>query len=56
VKQYARLGPEIQDALERYAADVRSGSFPEDKHTYSIPEEELELFEATLEERAREHH
>jgi 3-methyl-2-oxobutanoate hydroxymethyltransferase len=56
VKQYARLGPEIQDALERYAADVRTGAFPEDKHTYSIPEEELEQFEALLEERAPEHH
>jgi 3-methyl-2-oxobutanoate hydroxymethyltransferase len=56
VKQYARLGPEIQSALERYAADVRSGAFPEDQHTYSIPEEELALFEAGLESRAREHH
>jgi 3-methyl-2-oxobutanoate hydroxymethyltransferase len=56
VKQYAQLGPEIQSALERYAADVRSGAFPEDQHTYSIPEEELELFEAGLESRAREHH
>jgi 3-methyl-2-oxobutanoate hydroxymethyltransferase len=56
VKQYARLGPEIQAALESYAADVRSGAFPEEKHTYGIPEEELALFEAGLEQRAREHH
>ena len=56
VKQYARLGPEIQAALESYAADVRSGAFPEEKHTYGIPEEELALFEAGLEERAHEHH
>jgi 3-methyl-2-oxobutanoate hydroxymethyltransferase len=55
VKQYARLGPEIQAALERYAADVRTGAFPEDKHTYSIPEEELGLFLADLEQRAHEH-
>jgi 3-methyl-2-oxobutanoate hydroxymethyltransferase len=56
VKQYARLGPEIQSALERYAADVRSGAFPEDQHTYAIPEEELALFEAALlEERAHQH-
>jgi 3-methyl-2-oxobutanoate hydroxymethyltransferase len=52
VKQYARLGPEIQSALERYAADVRSGSFPEDKHTYSIPDEELAGFEAAIGETA----
>jgi 3-methyl-2-oxobutanoate hydroxymethyltransferase len=48
VKQYARLGPEIQTALEQYAADVRSGAFPEAQHTYGIPEEELALFEAGL--------
>jgi 3-methyl-2-oxobutanoate hydroxymethyltransferase len=56
VKQYARLGPEIQGALERYAADVRSGAFPEAQHTYGIPDEELALFEAELEQRAHEHH
>ena len=56
VKQYARLGPEIQGALERYATDVRSGTFPEPQHTYGIPEEELALFEEGLEQRAHEHH
>jgi 3-methyl-2-oxobutanoate hydroxymethyltransferase len=56
VKQYARLGPEIQGALERYAADVRSGAFPEAQHTYGIPDEELVLFETELEQRAHEHH
>jgi len=48
VKQFAQLGPEIQRALEAYAADVRSGSFPEAQHTYSMPEEELEAFESGL--------
>jgi len=56
VKQYAQLGPEIQSALESYAADVRSGAFPEAQHTYGIPEEELALFESELEQRAHEHH
>jgi 3-methyl-2-oxobutanoate hydroxymethyltransferase len=56
VKQYARLGPQIQAALERYAADVRSGAFPEAQHTYGIPEEELALFEAELDQRTHEHH
>jgi 3-methyl-2-oxobutanoate hydroxymethyltransferase len=54
VKQYARLGPAIQSALERYANDVRSGAFPEEQHTYSIPAEELELFETELEVDQRE--
>jgi 3-methyl-2-oxobutanoate hydroxymethyltransferase len=44
VKRYAELAPEIQGAIERYAADVRSGVFPGEEHTYSIPEEELAAF------------
>jgi 3-methyl-2-oxobutanoate hydroxymethyltransferase len=44
VKRYAELAPEIQGAIERYAADVRSGAFPGEEHTYSIPEEELAAF------------
>jgi 3-methyl-2-oxobutanoate hydroxymethyltransferase len=44
VKRYAEVAATIQEALERYAADVRSGSFPEDEHTYSIPEDELAEF------------
>jgi len=56
VKQYAKLGVEIRLALERYAEEVRSGAFPEERHTYSIPDEELELFEAELEDRSPEHH
>jgi 3-methyl-2-oxobutanoate hydroxymethyltransferase len=56
VKQYAKLGPEIQAALERYAADVRSGAFPEENHTYAIPADELEAFEAELLEERRPQH
>jgi 3-methyl-2-oxobutanoate hydroxymethyltransferase len=44
VKRYADLAPKIQGALERFAADVRSGAFPGEEHTYSIPEDELEAF------------
>jgi len=44
VKRYAELATTIQDALERYAADVRSGAFPEDEHTYSIRDGELAAF------------
>jgi 3-methyl-2-oxobutanoate hydroxymethyltransferase len=44
VKRYAELATTIQDAIERYAADVRSGAFPGDEHTYSIPDEELAVF------------
>ena len=48
VKRYADLADETRAALERYAADVRSGAFPGDEHTYSIPEDELAAFEAAL--------
>jgi len=48
VKRYANLSREIRDALEAYVRDVRSGAFPEDQHTYAMPKEELEEFEASL--------
>jgi 3-methyl-2-oxobutanoate hydroxymethyltransferase len=48
VKRYADLADEIKDALERYASDVRSGAFPAEEHTYSIPAEELALFEKSV--------
>jgi 3-methyl-2-oxobutanoate hydroxymethyltransferase len=43
-KRYAELGAEIQGALERFAAEVRSGDFPEEEHTYAMPEDELAAF------------
>ena len=55
VKQYADLADEIRRALEAYVTEVRSGAFPEEQHTYSIPEDELAEFEAGLMELAREH-
>ncbi len=56
VKRYAELGGEIKRALEAYAAEVRAGAFPGERHTYAMPNEELRLFEAELEQtvRARE--
>jgi 3-methyl-2-oxobutanoate hydroxymethyltransferase len=48
VKRYADLATEIRAALEAYAADVRERRFPEEQHTYSMPEEELRVFEASL--------
>ena len=47
VKRYASLSREIRDALEAYAAEVRSGAFPGAEHTYSMTEEELEAFART---------
>ena len=36
--------------VKRYAADVRGGRFPDEQHTYSIPDDELAEFEADLTE------
>jgi 3-methyl-2-oxobutanoate hydroxymethyltransferase len=47
VKRYADLGAVITEALARYAEEVRSGAFPEQQHTYSMPEDELAAFEQT---------
>jgi 3-methyl-2-oxobutanoate hydroxymethyltransferase len=52
VKRYAEIGDAIVDALGRYAEEVRSGAFPEEQHTYRMPEEEREAFEATTKPRA----
>jgi 3-methyl-2-oxobutanoate hydroxymethyltransferase len=48
VKRYADVAAVTRDALERYAAEVRSGAFPEAAHTYAMPEEELTLFESAV--------
>jgi 3-methyl-2-oxobutanoate hydroxymethyltransferase len=51
VKQYAEVAQSIRTGVAEYAAEVRSGAFPEERHTYGIAEEELSRFEAALAER-----
>lgn len=46
VKRYADVSGEIQHALQAYAADVRSGAFPEARHTYGMPPDEQARFES----------
>jgi 3-methyl-2-oxobutanoate hydroxymethyltransferase len=48
VKRYADVGEMIRAALAQYAADVRERRFPEEQHTYAIPDDELALFEAAV--------
>jgi 3-methyl-2-oxobutanoate hydroxymethyltransferase len=55
VKRYANLSLEIRDALAAYVAEVRSGEFPEEQHTYSIPEEELELLRDAVQQVEHDH-
>jgi 3-methyl-2-oxobutanoate hydroxymethyltransferase len=47
VKRYADIGDAIVEALGRYADEVRSGSFPEEQHTYAMPDDERAAFEGT---------
>jgi 3-methyl-2-oxobutanoate hydroxymethyltransferase len=58
VKRYADLASEAKRALEAYVDDVRERRFPEEQHTYAIPDEELESFEAWLaaQQGAQAHH
>jgi 3-methyl-2-oxobutanoate hydroxymethyltransferase len=41
---------EMIAGVSAYAADVRGGSFPAPEHTYSIDDDELQTFEAGLDE------
>jgi 3-methyl-2-oxobutanoate hydroxymethyltransferase len=50
VKRYADIGGEIKRALETFAEEVRAGVFPGEEHTYTIPEEELDLFTKATQE------
>ena len=51
VKRYADLATVIREALAAFAADIRSGAYPEERHTYGMPADELAAFEASLEEK-----
>ena len=46
VKRYANLAGAITEALEQYADEVRRSAFPEEQHTYAMPDEELAAFQA----------
>jgi len=50
VKRYAEIGEGVRTALTEFAADVREHRFPEEQHTYAMPEDELAVFEAALSE------
>ncbi|SFK07711.1 3-methyl-2-oxobutanoate hydroxymethyltransferase [Desulfomicrobium apsheronum] len=42
VKQFETLGAKAKDALGAYAAEVRSGAFPDVAHSFSMNEEQLQ--------------
>lgn len=52
-KRYANLTEVAVAGLSAYVRDVKSGSFPDDDHSYGVAEEEYEKF-LTLVERRRQ--
>ncbi len=52
VKRYADLATVIREALAAFVADIRSGAYPEERHTYGMPADELAIFEAGFEEKS----
>jgi 3-methyl-2-oxobutanoate hydroxymethyltransferase len=50
VKRYAEVREQMVSGVRAYAADVRAGRFPDEKHAYTIPPEELEDFRRYLAE------
>ena len=51
VKRYAEIGDTIRAALAEYAEDVREHRFPQEQHTYAMPDDELAIFEAAASDR-----
>jgi 3-methyl-2-oxobutanoate hydroxymethyltransferase len=41
-KRYADIGTQVIDALKAFDAEVRAGTFPDDDHSFTIKESELE--------------
>ncbi|MED3625012.1 3-methyl-2-oxobutanoate hydroxymethyltransferase [Neobacillus thermocopriae] len=43
VKQYHSINPFIIESIQAYIADVKNKQFPEEKHTFTMKEEELKV-------------
>jgi 3-methyl-2-oxobutanoate hydroxymethyltransferase len=46
VRQYGEIGRAIAAALAEYVADVQAGRFPDARHLYAMPDEEIRKLEA----------
>ena len=42
VKQFAQVRKELENGIKEYILETKSGTFPSEEHTYSIPDEVLE--------------
>ena len=50
-KRYSNLTEVAVDGIRRYVSEVKEGIFPDDDHTYSVDEKELEKFATMVEKR-----
>ena len=50
-KRYANLTEAAQIGIKQYIAEVKSGTFPDDDHSYSVDEKEYEKFLGLVEKR-----
>lgn len=44
VKQYCNLSPIVLEVMSHYVRDVREGVYPEEKHSFKIPDESFQEF------------
>ena len=51
VKRYAEIHAAMVEGVGRYVADVRSGSFPAEEHTYAVEPEELTAFRLYMDQK-----
>jgi 3-methyl-2-oxobutanoate hydroxymethyltransferase len=49
-KAFASLSPVIVKAVEKYAAQVRSGRFPDDAHSYHIKAGQLDILRTMIDD------
>jgi 3-methyl-2-oxobutanoate hydroxymethyltransferase len=50
VKQYANIRPIILEAVSRYAEEVRSGHFPSEAHSFTMPQAVVDQLQQTIEQ------
>ncbi len=51
VKRYANVGEIMMKAFGEYISDVKNGKFPEEKHTYRMPPEEVKRFKEMVQKK-----
>jgi len=43
VKQYHSVNPFMIESIQAYTSEVKNNQFPEDKHSFTMKEEELKV-------------